>query len=229
LTNTPTATSAPTPQPTARAGRIQAALPVTVNAAGGQSIGAGSFSYANLTEQVQVIASLIVSVNEPSALSALTAAVSPGGQSATTSTITTLTTLTFSAPVTVSPGASVTFSFTAMTLSDAAMKADRFAYAGALIWGGATPIGQLSGGALFIGLLLMPLGIKQRRRVGLVALAAVALMATATGCGDSEGAAPSQQTAIVNSQGSLNKPVILRTINTMGSSSELQLTALRYE
>src|SRR5215469_4956937 len=98
LTNTPTATSAPTPQPTARAGRIQAALPVTVNAAGGQSIGAGSFSYTNLTGQVQGIGSLIVSVSDPSTLSALRADVSPGGQSATTSTITPSTTLTFSPP-----------------------------------------------------------------------------------------------------------------------------------
>ena len=234
-TSTPTAsltitpTSAPTPQPTARAARIQAPLPLTINAAGGQSIGAGTFSYKNLTEQVQSIGSLILSVTAPSTLSTLTAAVSPGGQSATASTISTITILTFSPPVTVSPGASVTFSFTAMTSSGTAMKAEPFAYAGILIGGGATPIGQLSGGTLLIGLLLMPLGIRQRRRVGWVAFAALALMATATGCGNSENAAPLQQTAIVNSQGILNKPAILRIINTTGSSSELQLTAVRYE
>jgi len=202
---------------------------VTVNAAVGQSVSAGSFSYTNLTEQVQVIGSLILSVSQPSTLSALTAAVSPGGESATTSTISTITVLTFSPPVSVSPGASVSFSFTAMTSGDAAMKAEPCAYAGVLIWGGATPIGQLSGGALFIGLLLMPLGIKQRRRVGLVAFAALALMATATGCGNSESAEPLQQSAIVNSQGSLNKPVVLRTIDATGNSSELQVAAVRYE
>src|SRR5262249_25545236 len=162
----------------------------------GQSIGAGSFSYKNLTEQVQVIGSLILSVTAPSTLSALTAAVSPGGQSATTSTISTITIVTFSPPVTVSPRASVAFSFTAMTSSGAAMRAEPFAYAGILIGGGATTIGQLTGGTLFIGLLLMPLGIRQRRRVGLVAFAALALMASATGCGNSESGAPLQQTAI---------------------------------
>jgi hypothetical protein len=228
-TNTPTATSAPTPQPTTRAGRIRAPSPITVRAAGGQSVNVGSFSYTNLAGQVQVIGSLILSVSEPSTLSALTAAVSPGGQSATTSTISTITTLTFSPPVTVSPGASVTFSFAAMTSSDTAMKAEPFAYAGVLIGGGATPIGKLSGGTLFIGLLLMPLGIRQRRRVGLVAFAALVLMATATGCGNSESAAPLQQTVIVNSQGNLSKPVILRTINATRSSSELQVAAVRYE
>src|SRR5262249_45576393 len=61
------------------------------------------------------------------------------------------------------------------------------------------------------------------------AFAALALMATAAGCGNSESGAPLQQTAIVNSQGILNKPAILRTINTTGSSSELQLTAVRYD
>jgi hypothetical protein len=110
------------------------------------------------------------------------------------------------------------------------MNAEPFAYAGILIRGGAAPIGQLSGGMLFIGLLLMPLGIRQRRRVGLVAFAALALMATATGCGNSNGSgAPSQQTAIVDSQGNLSKPVILRTIKTTGTSSSLELTAVRYE
>jgi hypothetical protein len=229
-TNTPTATAAPTPQPTARAGRVRAPSPITVRAAGGQSVSAGSFSYTNLTGQVQVIGALIVSVSEPSTLSALTAAVSPGGQSATSSTITASTTLTFSPPVTISPGASVTFSLTATTSSGAAMNAEPFAYAGILIRGGAAPIDRLGGGMLFIGLLLMPLGIRQRRRVGLVAFAALALMATATGCGDSSGSgAPSQQTAIVDSQGTLNKPVILGTIKTTASSSSLELTAVRYE
>jgi len=229
VTNTPTATSAPTPQPTARAGSIQAPLPVTVNAAGGQSVGAGSFSYTNLTGQVQGIGSLIVSVSDPSTLSTLSAAVSPGGQSATTSTITPSTTLTFSPSVTVSPGASVTFSLTATTLSGAAMNGAPFAYAGVLPGGGDAPIGQPGGAILFIGLALMPLGVRQRRRVALVVIAALALAATATGCGGSSGSnAPTQQTAIVDSQGNLNKPVILRTIKTTGSSSELRATAVRY-
>jgi hypothetical protein len=109
------------------------------------------------------------------------------------------------------------------------MNAEPFAYAGILIRGGAAPIGQLSGGMLFIGLLLMPLGIRQRRRVGLAAFAALALMATATGCGDSGSGAPSHQTAIVDSQGNLSKPVILRTIKTTGTSSSLEVTAVRYE
>jgi hypothetical protein len=229
VTNTPTATSAPTPQPTARAGRIHAPSPITVRAAGGQSVSAGSFSYTNLTGQVQAVGSLIVSVSEPSTLSALTAAVSPSGQSATSSTITASTSLTFLPPVTISPGASVTFSLTATTSSGAAMNAEPFAYAGILIRGGAAPIGQLSGGMLFIGLLLMPLGIRQRRRVGLAAFAALALMATATGCGDSGSGTPSQQTAIVDSQGNLSKRVILRTIKTTGTSSSLEVTAVRYE
>ena len=110
------------------------------------------------------------------------------------------------------------------------MNAEPFAYAGILILGGAAPIGQLGGGTLFIGLLLMPLGFRQRRRIALAALAALALVATATGCGESnESGAPSQQTAIVDSQGNLNKPVVLTTIKTTASNSSLELTALRYE
>jgi hypothetical protein len=228
-TNTPTATAAPTPQPTARAGRIRAPSPITVRAAGGQSVDAGSFNYTNLTGQVQVIGSLIVSVSEPSTLSALTAAVSPGGQSATTSVITASTTLTFSAPITISPGSSVTFSLTATTSSGAAMNAEPFASAGIPILGGSAPFGQLGGGMLFIGLLLMPLGIRQRRRIALAAFVALALMATATGCGSSGSGAPSQQTVIVDSQGNLNKSLVLRTIKTTASSSSLELTAVRYE
>ena len=110
------------------------------------------------------------------------------------------------------------------------MSAEPFAYAGILIRGGAAPIDRLGGGMLFIGLLLMPLGIRQRRRIGLAAFAALALMATATGCGSSSGSgAPSQQTVIVDSQGNLNKPLVLTTIKTTASSSSLELTAVRYE
>jgi hypothetical protein len=53
--------------------------------------------------------------------------------------------LTFSPPVTISPGASVTFSLTATTSSGAAMRAEAFAYAGILIGSGAAPISQLGG------------------------------------------------------------------------------------
>jgi hypothetical protein len=207
---------------------MKAPVPLTVSAAGGQSISVGSFSYENLTEQVQVIGSLIVSVSEPSTLSALSATASPGGESATTSTIASSTVLTFSPPVTISPGGRVTFALTATTSSGAAMNAETFAYAGVLTHGGASPIGQPGAEMLFVGLLLMPLGIAQRRRAVLIAFGVLALMATAAGCGNS-GTAPSPQTVIVDSQGNLNKPLTLRTIKKSGGSSSQQVTAVRYQ
>jgi hypothetical protein len=200
-----------------------------VSAAGGQTISVGSFSYTNLTEQVQVIGSLIVSVSDPSTLSALSATASPGGEKATTSAIASSTVLTFSPPVTISPGLSVTFALTATTSSSAAMSAGTFAYAGMLTRGGAPPIGQPGAEMLLVGLLLMPLGISQRRRAVLIALGVLALMATAAGCGNSGSGAPSQQTVIVDSQGNLNKPLILRTIKNSGGSSSQEVTAVRYQ
>jgi hypothetical protein len=229
LTGTPTATSAPTPQPTDRAGRMQAPQPLTVSVAGGQSISVGWFSYTDLTEQVQVIGSLIVSVSDPSTLSALSATASPGGERATTSAIASSTVLTFTPPVTVTPGVSVTFALTATISSGAAMSAEPFAYAGVLTRGGASPIGQPGAEMLFVGLLLMPLGIGQRRRAMLIAFGLLALMATAAGCGSSGSGAPSQQTVIVDSQGNLNKPLTLRTIKNSGGSSSQQVTAVRYQ
>ena len=230
LPPTSTATSAPTPQPTARAGTIQAPIPVAVETAAGQSVNLGSFRYTNLTEQAQHVGVLIVSVGDPSTLSALTATVSLGGENATTSVIAASTALTFSPPITIGAGASVTFSLTAGTSSYGAVNIQPLAYAGILTRGGASPIGQLGGEMLFIGLLLMPLGISQRRRVALIAFAVLTLLAAAAGCGKGSGsAAPSQQTAIVDSQGNLNKAITLRTIKTTGSSSSQQLTALRFE
>jgi hypothetical protein len=230
LPPTSTATSAPTPQPTARAGRVQAPMPVTIKTAAGQSVNLGSFLYTNLTEQAQHVGLLIVSVGDPSTLSALTATVSPGGENATTSVIAASTALTFSPPITIGAGASVTFLLTAGTSNYAAMNTQPLAYAGILTRGDASPIGQLDGEILFIGLLLMPLGIGQRRRVALIAFVVLALMATAAGCsGGSGSTAPSQQIAIVDSQGNLNKAITLRTIKTTDSSSSQQLTALRFE
>jgi hypothetical protein len=208
---------------------MQAPPPLTVSAAGGQSISVGSFNYANLTEQVQVIGSLVVSVSDPSTLSELSATASPGGERATTSAIASSTVLTFSPPVTISPGVSVTFALTATLSSGAAMNAEPIAYAGILTRGGVSPIGQPLAEMLFVGLLLMPLGIGQRRRAVLIALGVLALMATAAGCGNSGSAAPSQQTVIVDSQGNLSKPLILRTIKNSGESSSQQVTAVRYQ
>jgi hypothetical protein len=204
-------------------------MPSTVSAAGGQSISVGSFSYKNLTEQVQVIGSLIVSVSDPSTLSSLSSTASPGGETAATSAIASSTVLTFSPPVTISPGVSVTFALTATTSSGAAMNAQPFAYAGILTSGNASPIGQPGAEMLFVGLLLMPLGIGQRRRAVLIAFGVLALMATAAGCGNSGSGTPSQQTVIVDSQGNLNKPLTLRTIKKTGASSSQRVTAVRYQ
>jgi hypothetical protein len=82
---------------------------------------------------------------------------------------------------------------------------------------------------LFVDLLLMPLGIVQRRRAVLIAFGVLALMATAAGCGNSGIGAPSPQTVIVDSQGNLNKPLTLRTIKKTGGSSSQQVTAVRYQ
>jgi hypothetical protein len=158
----------------------------------------------------------------------LTATVNETGESASASVIAASTTLSFAPPVTVDPGASVTFSFTATAAGGAAMNTLPPAYA-SMLTDGASPPGPLSGGMLMLGVLLMPLGIKQRRRAVLVAFLGLALIASAAGCGSSSTAATSGQTVLVDSQGNPTKPVALSTIKTSSGNSTQQLTAIEFE
>lgn len=194
-----------------------------------QDANAGSFTYTNLSSQAQYIGSLIVSVSNPSALSALTAVVTQTGASASTNEIAPSTTLTFSPPITITEGAAVTFSFTATVAGGAAMNTRPFAYA-SMLAGGASPTGRLSGGMLLVGVMLMPLGIRQRRRVALVALVGVLLMVTAAGCGGgSSSAGQSGQSTVVDSGGNPKKSIVLSTIKSSVGNSTQQLVAVAFE
>ncbi|MGO9452323.1 MAG: hypothetical protein ACLQDV_14970 [Candidatus Binataceae bacterium] len=203
-TATATSTATPTPQPTARGGTIVAPAPITVSAGAGQTVGLGSFTYTNVSQQAQNLGSVVVLISDPSMLSSLTVTASPGGESATVTSIAASTTLTFSAPIAIDAGESVSFSLTGVTAGASAMNAAPLAYASILGGGGSGPPAPLSTGMLMLGVLLIPLGIRQRRRATLIAFAL--LIVTAAGCGGSSSSgAPATQSAAVDNNGNLNR------------------------
>ena len=86
-----------------------------------------------------------------------------------------------------------------------------------------------------VGLMLMPLGNRRRRRAALMALAGLALMVALAGCGSSNGsshggAGTSQP---VNGSGALSNPITLSSVSvssaTGSATSVQQLTAIKFQ
>lgn len=216
--------------------------PIRISSGGGQTVSAGSFVYTNTTASAQQVGAIVVSASGPSALASLTVTVS--GQTVTISPVKSSNTLSFNPPLAVSPGATLSFSFTAQTATNPVASIKRLAYA-ALVelgsadhpddHGGGGPLAPLGGGLLMMGLILLPLGDRQRRRAALLAVFGLVLIATLAGCGSSSSSHPSSSStsATVSSSGALSKPLPLSSVtvtSTSGSaSSTQQLTALIFK
>lgn len=231
-TGTPTATPTviPTPAP-GHVGKVTAPNPVTVSASIAQDVSGGSFSYLNMRSSTQAIGSVIITASNPSALASLT--VTEGSQSASVAPVAASNTLTFNPPITVAAGATVSFTITAETASSVSAIAQRIIYAGMLA-GRRSPIGPLGGGMMLLGVMLMPLGIRRRRRAVMITLAAIALTVTIAGCSGSNGGAPSANTSsVVDSSGTLKNPVILSTVKVTSGGGKIaavqHLTAVGFE
>ncbi len=195
---------------------------MTISASVGQNVDAGSFSYTNMGTRAEQLVSVVISVSGPSALASLT--VTEGSQTATVSPVAASNTLTFSPPINVAAGATVSFAITAETARSVSAIAQRIIYAGMLAAGN-LPIGPLGGGMMLLGMMLMPMDIRRRRRAIVMALAAIALMVTVAGCaggGGSSGGAPSVGSSrAVHGSGTLNNPMMLSTIKVTSSSNSI--------
>ncbi|MGO9602126.1 MAG: hypothetical protein ACLQAT_01750 [Candidatus Binataceae bacterium] len=228
LTATATPTVTPTPAP-GRAGKVTGS-PVTVSASVGQSVSSGSFSYTNTRTTAQQIVSVVITASNPSALASLTA--TEGGQSASVAPVAASNRLTFTPPISVAAGATVSFTITAETAGSIAAIVQRIIYAGMLA-GDASPIGPLGGGMMLLGVMLMPMGVGRRRRALVMTFAAIALMVTVAGCGSSNSSSPSNSGSPVDGSGTLKQPVTLSTINVTSGTSSIssvqQLTAVGYQ
>ncbi|MGO9606161.1 MAG: hypothetical protein ACLQAT_22680 [Candidatus Binataceae bacterium] len=231
-TGTPTATASviPTPAP-GHVGKVTAPNPVTVSASIAQDVSGGSFSYLNMRSSTQAIGSVIIAASNPSALASLT--VTEGSQIASVAPVTASNTLTFNPPIIVAAGATVSFAITAATAGGISAIAPRIVYAGILA-GGRSPIGPLGGGMMLLGVMLMPLSIRRRRRAVMITLATIALTVTIAGCSGSSGGAPSANTSsVVDSSGMLKNPVILSMVKVTSGGTKItavqHLTAVGFE
>lgn len=181
---------------------------------------------------------MVIAASDPAALASLTATAGSGGQSASVSPVTTSNVLTFNPPIVVNPGAAVSFTVTAQTASGAAALARRVVYASMVELGGdrsgrSGPLAPLGGGLLMLGLTLIPLGRRTRRRAALIAFGGLLLAVALAGCGNSSSSHPSGYSATVFGSGAISQVVPLSTVSvTSGAGSVVtvqQLTALGFE
>ena len=182
-------------------------------------ITAGGFRYTNKSGKPQRIGAIVVTVSDPGTLSSLTATLRSTGQTATVSPVASTNMLTFDPPIPVGDGQSLRFSLTATTgLSAAAMLGRGVAYASMLAGGGSIPLGPMSGGLVMLGVILMPLGFRRRRRTAWMAFAALLLIATMAGCSDG-GSGRLGITREVETSGVLNSPAKLSVIQVRTGNS----------
>jgi len=152
----------------------------------------------------------VIAVSDPGILAALTVTLKSTGQSATVSPVASRNTLTFDPAIPVEDGQTLSFSVTARTGENAAaIMVHGVAYAAMISGRGSTP---LAGGLLLLGAMLMPMGIRQRRRAAWMVLAALMLIATMTGCGGGGTAGPSPITSQVEASGELTRQARLSLI-----------------
>jgi hypothetical protein len=195
---TPVRTPAPTPKPTPPPTRKPTTPPTpapkpaalvtskSVNdvAAPGTRAAAGTFTVTNELAVAETVASATVSANHPGLFSSMT--LSGGGQSVTVTPPTANTTFTFTKPVMVPAGGSVSFSLDAVVAANPVMLGKEIKYAGLTVTatvpgGGST--WPLSGALLMLGITLVGLPGRTRRRALILAVVALGLAAASTGCG----------------------------------------------
>ena len=180
---------------------------------------AGSFQYRSKSAGQQLIGGIVIAVTDPGILASLTVTLDSTGQSASVAPVAASNTLIFDPPIAIEDGQTLSFSVTAQTSSgDAAIIAGGVAYASMLSGRGQTPLVPLAGGLLLLGAMLMPMGIRRRRRVAWMALALV-LIATMAGCGNGGGAAPATITRQVEASGELTNPAKLSVLKVKSGNS----------
>ncbi|GEM_PF-151931 len=213
------------------AGKISAPAPITVKKGAGQHLEAGSFRYKNTSSFTQRIGTVAVTVSNPAVLASLTIAAS--GSSATVSPVNASNALSFPTPVTVAPGATLSFKITAELATSSTAAANGLILAAltdrsAGQRGGKAPWGA---GLLLIGLMVIPAG--GRKRKALIALAGLTLMVAFVACGGSGGSPASSGgiSAAVTTNGGLSGTVTLSTVSVSGggTSSVQQLTGLGFQ
>jgi hypothetical protein len=198
-------------------GTVQAPVPINLSSSLDKIVQAGSFSYKNKSGGPQRIGGIVITVSDPGILAALTVTLKSTGQSVTVSPVTSSNTLTFDPAISVEVGQTLNFSVTARTgETAAAIMAQGVAYAGMISGRGSTP---LAGGLLLLGAMLMPMGIRQRRRAVWMALAAVMLIATMAGCSNGGTAGPSTITSQVEASGELRRQARLSMIKVKSGDS----------
>lgn len=193
-----------TPTPVASPGAIVTSMSVSEVAAPGTTAGAGSVTIRNDLTVTQSIGSLTIAVSDPALFSSMT--LSGAGQSVTVTPPSATTTFTFSSPIALAAGSSVTFSLSAVIAMNSVMLSGEIKYAGL------TPIGSLpitagtwpiAGGLLILGFALFGVSDGTRRRAIVIVVLALGLAAASVGCdgGSSNNlhfASSSQQVTAVN-------------------------------
>ncbi len=150
----------------------------------GSTVAAGTFTITNALAVTETVASLTVSVTRPGLFSSMT--LSGGGQSVTVTPPTANTTFTFKTPVMIPAGGSVRFSLSAVIAANPVMLGKEIKYAGltvtaAVPGGGST--WPLSGALLMLGIALLGLPDRTRRRALILAVLALGFAAASSGCG----------------------------------------------
>jgi hypothetical protein len=127
----------------------------------------------------------------------------------------------FKPPIVVAPSATVAFALSAKTASGATAKVQGLLYAGLVDLDdhGGGPLAPLNGGLLLVGLMLLPLGKGQRRRVALIAASAGLVLITAlAGCSGGSSHSSSGTSTPVFGSGALSQPVTLSTVSVSSAS-----------
>jgi hypothetical protein len=157
---------------------------VTNVAAPGATVGAGTLTIQNPSGVTESIASASINVSHPGLFSTMT--LSGAGQSVTVTSPSATTKFTFTTPISIPAGGSVTFSVNAVIAMHPVMLGSEIKYAG-LTPTKSLPITTstwpLTGGLLMLGVALLGLPNSTRRRVIIFAVLGLGLAAASAGCG----------------------------------------------
>jgi hypothetical protein len=184
---TPTATRKPTgPTPTPKPAAIVSSTSVNDVGAPGSTVAAGTFTITNELAVTETVASLTVSVTRPGLFSSMI--LRGAGQSVTVTPPTANTTFTFTTPVMIPAGGSVRFSLSAVIATNPVMLGKEIKFAGLTVTAtvpGSASTWPLSGALLMLGITLLGLPDRTRRRALILVVLALGLAAASTGCGGS--------------------------------------------
>ena len=205
-TATATSTATPTSIPTATATPGGIATLISQASGGGKpgdNVDLGSFSFAASDGQRQVVSSVDVSVSEPKIFVSLTLTATLGGEQVGSSSLTapigSTAHFTFSSPIAVPGGQSLTFALSGVISGAQSGKRDLqdqvkiagIAAGGGL--GGANGPGNLPFSLGLLGFVMVPMTRRRRRRASMLAAVMLVVAIGVAGCSGSSGgeAAPS--------------------------------------